>query len=101
MDACPVTVRSILERFFSGKENPDGLDQAQRKATIDPLLLCMYADNDLDLNEERIINRVSQRYASNSETTLDNYISGATARVEGISVQRMTGQPSYVGSPSD
>lgn len=77
-------MRSILKRFFSGTENPDGLDQVQREATIDLLLLCMYADNDLDLNEERIINRVSQRYAWASETGLDDYIKAATARVLGI-----------------
>ena len=77
-------MRDIIRRFFSDRETSDGLDQAQREATIDLLLLCMYADNDLDLNEERIINRVSQRFAWKSETRLDDYIKTATAGVLGI-----------------
>lgn len=71
----------ILRIFFRPKETADGLNQDQREAIVDLLLICMYADNDLDLNEERVIDREVGRYAWASEETLEAYLKSAEPRI--------------------
>ena len=74
----------MLRKFFSRNATTDGLDQVQREAMIDLLLICIYADNDLDLNEERIFDREVEHYAWLSETSLKDYIQAARVKVQGM-----------------
>ena len=62
------------------KQDPDGLKQDQREAMIDLLLLCIYADNELDLIEDRIFDRQVERYNWKSEQPIGDYIKASRAR---------------------
>lgn len=73
----------ILKRLFSGKgpEASDGLNQPQREGIVELLLLAMYADNKLELNEENVLRREIQSFDWHSGVYLDGFVSEATARV--------------------
>ncbi len=75
-----------LKTLFSKRENEgaDGMDQKQREAMIDLLLLCIYSDNELTLNEERIFDREIERFNWKSESSIDEYVANAKPKVLAI-----------------
>lgn len=73
-----------LFALFDGDEDEparDGLEQPQREALIDLLLLAMYADNHLALSEKEQLEGQLQTFDWRSGTTPDIYIEEATAKV--------------------
>jgi len=73
-----------LFSLFDGEEDEparDGLEQPQREAIIDLLLLAMYADNHLALSEQEQLESQVQTFDWRSGTTPDIYIEEATAKV--------------------
>ncbi len=74
-----------LKRIFTKQEETsDGLEQIQREAIIDLLLLCRYADNHLALMEDSIFDEEVESFHWDSGTHLEGYIQEATSRVRNI-----------------
>ena len=72
----------IKKLFHIGaEESSDELNQDQREAIVDLLLLAMYADNKLTFKEDEFFKAETHRFAWDSVLTLDNYIDDATVKV--------------------
>ena len=77
----------FLKKLFSKENAPstsetDGLDQAQREAIIDLLLIATYSDDYVDVNETRILDKTIERFNWNSDTPIDDYVQSVEARVK-------------------
>jgi len=76
---------NILAKIFNRVSDPsgpsDGLQQQEREAIIDLLLLCMYADNHLSLAESKVLTDKIEAFDWDSPTYIDIYISDSTAKV--------------------
>ena len=71
----------IRKLFIRGAEHtPDGLNQDQREAIVDLLLLCIYADNKLEPNENQIFVRHMGSFNWNSELPINDYIQESKSR---------------------
>ncbi|MDA0349645.1 MAG: hypothetical protein O3C43_21155 [Verrucomicrobia bacterium] len=73
---------SLKKLFAQGetKQVADGLNQDQREAMIDLFLLCIYADNELALNEDKIFVRNIERFNWKSEQLIGDYIQESKSR---------------------
>ncbi len=76
-------MQSLFQRLFAvaHTEPKDGLTQPQREATLDLLLLAMYADNRIALKEDEAIDAEVATLNWESGTAQENYMNAATARV--------------------
>lgn len=74
-------LKKLKSLFSKEKKDPDGLIQSQREATIDLLLLCMFADNNLAFSEERILAREIERFNWKSVTPVEIYIENAKTKI--------------------
>ncbi len=75
----------ILKTLFKPTEAPsDGLNQKQREAIIDLLLLCTYADNHLALSEDHVLKAEVDAFDWKSEQSVDTYVDGITPKVRRI-----------------
>lgn len=77
----------FLKKLFfsenaSGAPKDDGLDQAQREAIIDLLLIATYSDDYVDVNETRILDKTIERFNWNSDTSIDDYVQSVEAKVK-------------------
>jgi hypothetical protein len=65
-----------LKKLFSKVETQrsDGLNQEQREAIIELLVLCMYADNQAAVNEDRILQKEVERFTWESEQSVEDFI---------------------------
>mgnify|MGYP001213528964 CR=1 FL=1 len=59
----------------------DGYIQVEREALIDVILLSMYADNHLAIEEQQLLTKKSRALHWAAQLPLQNYVSEATARV--------------------
>ena len=76
---------NFIKTLFGHKETvSDGLKQPQREGFIELLLLAMYADNKLTLNEDAIIRRQTESFSWDSGIYMDGFIEQATARVRDV-----------------
>ena len=72
----------LLEKLFAGSQaTKSGLNQSQREAVIDLLLLAIYADNHISLDENQVLEDSIDSLGWNSGTGLSMYINDATTRV--------------------
>ena len=71
-----------LKILFSSEQTQpsDNLTQDQREALIDLFLLCIYADNKLELNEDQIFVRQIERFNWESEQPIGDYIQESKSR---------------------
>ncbi len=75
----------ILKNLFRPDEAPsDGLNQKQREAIIDLLLLCMYADNHLALTEDHVLKAEVDAFDWKSEQSIEAYVDSITPKVRRI-----------------
>ena len=77
----------LLKKLFlpantSGTQEPDGLTQAQREAMIDLLLLATYSDEFVDANEDRVLERVTDRFNWDADISIDEYINASTTQAK-------------------
>ena len=79
-------MQSLLQRLFAAThhEPKDGLTQPQREATLDLLLLAMYADNRIALKEDELLDAEIASLSWQSGVTPESYINSATARVRKV-----------------
>ena len=76
---------NIIKTLFGHKETAsDGLQQLQREGLIELLLIAMYADNKLTLNEDEMIKRQAESFCWDSGIYIDGFIEQATARVRDV-----------------
>lgn len=64
----------LLKKLFLPEEEPDGLRQAQREAMIDLLVLATYSDDLVDSNEDRALEKVTERFNWRSSLSIGEYI---------------------------
>jgi hypothetical protein len=76
-------MQSLLRHLFNrATDKPtDGLTQPQREATLDLLLLAMYADNRIALSEDEAIEAQIAMLSWESGITPESYVNASTARV--------------------
>ncbi len=69
-------INAIRKLFFSneGVVEPDHLDQGQREALIDLLLLATYSDSHEDQNETTTLEKTTERFNWQSDVSIDTYI---------------------------
>jgi hypothetical protein len=74
----------ILRKLFFSRDEveADGLDQAQREAIIDLLLLATFSDDYVDLSERTIVDKTVERFNWDSPISVDDYIQSSTARAK-------------------
>ena len=75
---------AILKKLFSNPDaDPavDGFSQIEREALIDTLLLAMYSDNHLALDEAELLKSTTAELAWESGTTLDIHLQSTTSKV--------------------
>jgi hypothetical protein len=73
----------ILKKLFTpdkGQQKTIDLEQKEKEAIIDLLMLAIYADNHLSLAEDKIMKDEIGNYSWNSISGLDIYLSEATDR---------------------
>ena len=76
----------LFEKLFS-KDNSsagDGLQQHEREAIVDLLLMGAYTDNRLSLREEKAFESLTGTLNWESETELSDYMDKAIARIRDI-----------------
>ena len=78
-------MKELLKKLFLPEEKPkrqlpDGLTQSQREAMIDLLLLATYSDDFVDVNEDRVLERVTERFNWKSDVSIDEYISASAIK---------------------
>ncbi len=72
----------ILKNLFKSTEAPsDGLNQKQREAIIDLLLLCTYADNHLALVEDAFLKAETDVFDWDSDQSVEAYVDSVTPKV--------------------
>jgi hypothetical protein len=72
----------FLPASIFGKQEPDGLTQTQREARIDLLLLATHSDEFVDANEDRVLERVTERFNWDGDLSVDEYINASTTQAK-------------------
>lgn len=73
----------ILKKLFKTEKDerkPEDLEQKEKEAIIDLLMLAIYADNHLSLAEDKILKEEFEKMRWVSVTGIDIYLAEATAR---------------------
>lgn len=77
----------ILEKLF-GEPEPSSpspaLEQLEREAIVDLLLLAVYVDNHLSLSESKVFDESTDSMGWESETSIYVYLDHATHRVRNV-----------------
>lgn len=91
----------ILKNLFkSSVASSDGLNQKQREALIDFLLLCTYADNHLSLAEDNVLKAETERFNWKSGQSVEDYIDGVTPKVRQVHNEEES-RRAFIGDISD
>ena len=88
-------MKEILKKLFlpeekSDRQEPDGLTQAQREAMIDLLVLATYSDDFVDVNEDRVLERVTERFNWKSDVSIDEYISTSAIKSKEVGASEVS-----------
>ena len=79
-----IHARTTEEDITRQEETADGLEQAQREAIVDLLLLSRYMDNYPALQEDNVFNEEVESFDWDSGTHLEDYVKNVTSRVRNI-----------------
>ena len=79
-------MQSLLQRLFNlaPEKTSDGLTQPQREATLDLLLLALYADDRIALKEDEAMDAEIASLSWESGVSPEYYLNAATARVRKV-----------------
>ena len=78
-------MQNWIQRLFQAKPEPtDGLTQPQREAMIELLLLTMYADNRISLQEDDLIDSKLHQFDWESGIQPEYFLNQATQRIRAV-----------------
>ena len=81
----------LFKSVFGTKiEEADGLNQLEREAIVDLLVLSMYSDNHIAMAESALVNEVAESFSWDAVTSFEAYINASIARVRSVKNDAVT-----------